>query len=265
MNFDQPLLFIIFLISLAILCGITGCLVLWKRMGFLGDTLAHTSLLGIAFSILLGIDITYGILTISISLSYLVFLSRKSKHIQLDSLLSILSYSCLALSSLILFFVRKKIDLNSYLFGDILLASTTDLYCIIFLGIFIILALSFYKKIILFSLLDEELAQTSHINAAFVQFFILTFLSLVISFVIKISGVFLTPGLIIIPASIGRLISHTPQQMLFNSVLICIVGLFLAFTVSHYVDVPLSPITIMILISFFIPTYLFKRITNLAH
>ena len=41
-------------IGLALLAGPLGCVVVWRRMAYFGDTLAHAALLGIAIAILLG-------------------------------------------------------------------------------------------------------------------------------------------------------------------------------------------------------------------
>jgi len=108
-------------IGVAIVMGATGVFVVWRRMAYFGDTLAHSALLGVAIGFLLGINVNIGIvgvcLTIAIGMVYL----RSQRHLAEDTLLGILAHSSLALGLVSVSFVSAlRIDLMTYLFGDIL-------------------------------------------------------------------------------------------------------------------------------------------------
>ena len=115
-------------IGVAIVMGATGVFVVWRRMAYFGDTLAHSALLGVAIGFLLGINVNIGIvgvcLTIAIGMVYL----RSQRHLAEDTLLGILAHSSLALGLVSVSFVSAlRINLMTYLFGDILSVTPADI------------------------------------------------------------------------------------------------------------------------------------------
>ena len=49
------------IIAVALISGLVGCFVVWKRMSYYGESIAHGSLLGVAFAILIGVSINLGV------------------------------------------------------------------------------------------------------------------------------------------------------------------------------------------------------------
>src|SRR3546814_7619576 len=101
---------------------------LWRRMAYFGDPIAHSALLGVALALLLEIDVTLGVFAITATVACALLLLQRQQALPTDALLGILSHSTLALGLvLVAFMAWVRIDLMSYLFGDLLAVSRLDI------------------------------------------------------------------------------------------------------------------------------------------
>ena len=101
--------------AVAVITGVMGCFVVWRRMAYFGDSLAHSGLLGVAFGFALGIAVNAGIIIIcSIFALLLVWLQQK-RVLATDTLLGILAHSALALGMVTISVMGRRIDLHSIL------------------------------------------------------------------------------------------------------------------------------------------------------
>ena len=115
-------------LGVVLLAGPLGCFIVWRRMAYFGDSLAHNALLGVALGLLLGIDLSLGVIAGSAMLAAFLLAMQRHKQIASDTLLGLMAHSGLALGLVVLsFFETLRVDLLSYLFGDILAVSTTEL------------------------------------------------------------------------------------------------------------------------------------------
>jgi len=118
-------------IGIALVAGPLGCFVVWRRLSFFGDTLAHSALLGVLLSISFNINISITIFVVSSLVALLLLRLEKTTYLARDSLLGLISHSSLAIGLLILGFLSFiRFDIMGILFGDILSVNTNDLLVI---------------------------------------------------------------------------------------------------------------------------------------
>ena len=118
-------------IGIAIVTGPLGCFVVWQRLSYFGDTIAHSSLLGVALALFLQINITLTVFLVALLISAALYLLQSFEKLSSDSILGILAHSTIAIGLVLIGFMPwVRVDLISYLFGDILAASPLDLYII---------------------------------------------------------------------------------------------------------------------------------------
>src|SRR3546814_8787334 len=86
-------------IVVALVAGPLGCFIVWRRMAYFGDTMAHAALLGVALALLLEINITLGVFVIAAAVAFALLLLQRQRALPTDALLGILSHSPLALRS----------------------------------------------------------------------------------------------------------------------------------------------------------------------
>ena len=243
-------------LGLALVAGPLGCVVIWRRMAYFGDTLAHSALLGVALAVSVDVMPVIGVVITGVGIAAVLFWLEKNREFSTDTLLGILSHSALALGLIVLSIAQTRgsgIDLMAYLFGDILAVSRMELIWI-YISAMVILSLFAYLWRPLLSIsVHEELARTDGVSVSKTRFIFMLLLALTIAVAIKVVGILLITALLIIPAASARLFSSTPIQMVLLSVGFAISSVIFGLISSLYWDVPTGPaIVVAAAIVFFI-------------
>lgn len=127
-------------VGVAMIAGPMGCFVVWRRMAYFGDTMAHSALLGVALALLFGLAPTLGVLGVSVACALLLLGLQTRLPLASDTLLGILSHGALAVGLVVLGTMpAMRLDLFSLLFGDILAIGRDDLV-VIYAGAIVALA-----------------------------------------------------------------------------------------------------------------------------
>ncbi len=242
-------------IALALVAAPLGCVVVWRRMAYFGDTLAHAALLGVALSIAMQMLPIIGVTLIGITLASLLYLLEQQRDLSTDTLLGILSHTALAIGLVVVSVLQANgqvINLMAYLFGDILAIDKTELWWM-YAGVVLILAVYYRLWSSLVSIsVNEELARIDGVKVDRDKFIFMLLLAMVIAVAINVVGILLVTALLIIPAASARLFVHSPQQMVFISIVFAIVAVTGGLFSSLQWDIPAGPsIVVMASLLFF--------------
>jgi len=189
-------------LGVALVAGPLGCFVVWRRMAYFGDTLAHSALLGIALSFLLSVPLHIGVVLVSVALAVVLVLLSRTRALATDTILGILAHSALAIGLVTLSFMPEvRIDLTGLLFGDLLAMSREDLLWIYGGAAVILTLLVWLWQGLLMSTIHEELARVEGVPVETLRLVLVLMFSLVIAVAMKIVGVLLITALLIIPAA----------------------------------------------------------------
>lgn len=201
-------------VGLAVIAGPLGCFVVWRRMAYFGDTMAHSALLGVALSFLLGINLTVGVFAVAAMVAVALLMLQNRASLSTDALLGILSHSTLAVGLVLVAFMSwVRFDLMGFLFGDILAVSGTDIAIIYLGGIVILGILIALWRPLLASTVSTELAEAEGQHPEAARVVLMVLMASVIAIAMKLVGVLLITSLLIIPAATARRFSTTPEQM----------------------------------------------------
>ncbi len=201
-------------LGLAAFTGPLGAFVVWRRMAYFGDTLAHSGLLGVALGILIGVDPGLGILAASIVVAILLVVLRETQPLAHDTLLGILAHGTLALGLIAIAFQETaRLDLLSYLFGDILAVTMTDIYVIYGVGAAALAALAWIWRPLLAITIHEELARAEGVPVLRTRVGFILLMAVVVALAMKLVGILLVTSLLVIPAAAARRFARTPEQM----------------------------------------------------
>lgn len=240
-------------VGVALITGPLGCFVVWRRMAYFGDTLAHSALLGVALGFLLDINPNWGILFVALSLAFLLSLLQRQKQLTSDTLLGILAHSALALGLVGLAFLENiRIDLYSYLFGDLLAILLEDLLWIYGGGLLILLILFRIWSSLLAMTIHEELAKVEGIAVQQMHLAFMLMMALVVAIAMKIVGILLVTSLLIIPAATARNFARTPEQMAVIASLLGSIAVVLGLLMSLQWDTPPGPSVVVAATGLFI-------------
>ena len=201
-------------VGLAAVAGPLGCFIVWRRMAYFGDTMAHSALLGVALAFLLNINLAAGVFLVAALVAVALVMLRRWNTLSTDALLGILSHSTLATGLvLVAFMAWVRFDLMGFLFGDILAVSALDIGLIYGGGAAVLIGLALIWRPLLAGTVNEELAAAEGLRPEATQLVFMLLLAVVIAIAMKLVGVLLITSLLIIPAATARRLSATPEQM----------------------------------------------------
>ncbi|MGM0571536.1 zinc ABC transporter permease subunit ZnuB [Marinobacter sp.] len=248
-------------LGVAVLAGPLGCFVVWRRMAYFGDTLAHSALLGVALGFLFHTNLNLSVAATCVVLALaLVFLSR-NRALATDTLLGILAHSALAIGLVALSFMPDvRVDLTGYLFGDLLAMSRQDLAWIFGGGVVVLGLLWWLWQGLLMATIHEELARVEGFPVARLQLVLMVIFSLVIAVAMKMVGVLLITALLIIPAATARRLASSPEKMVVLAVGFGMIAVASGLSLSWNLDTPAGPsIVVSAFVAFLLVYTLIRR------
>ena len=229
-----------------------GVFVVWRRMAYFGDTMAHSALLGVALGVLLGINLDFGIFVVCVATALLLLVLQRRWQLADDTLLGILSHGTLSLGVIAVTFLESlRLDLISYLFGDILAVSVADLAWIYGGGVVILAVLATIWRPLLASVVHEELARVEGVPVTAVRLVFMVLMAAVIAAAMKVVGVLLITALLIIPPAAARRLARTPEQMAALAAIAGCAAVCLGLWGSVTFDAPSGPAIVVAALALF--------------
>ena len=225
----------------AVIAGPLGCFVVWRRMSYFGDTLAHSALFGLALGLLLDISLEIAVIAACLVLAVILVLLENRRELSTDTILGILAHSSLALGLVIMSFTDNQLNLMAYLFGDLLTVSSRDL---VWIGIvvFIVIGILFtYWNKLLTITLHEELAKVEGLNVIRVRLLLMLLIALIVAVSMKVIGILLITSLLIIPPASARIFARTPETMATLASAIGCLAVCGGLAASWFWDTPTGP------------------------
>lgn len=185
-------------------CAVMGSYVVIKRITFLAGGIAHAVLGGMGVAYYFGAAPLAGALASAVVAALLIGWVRIRWQEQEDVLIGALWAAGMALG---LVFISRtpgyNVDLMSYLFGNILLVSRTDLWLMAGLDMVIVMAVVIWHRQFMAVCFDEEFARARGVNVTFFYLLLLTLVSLTVVLLIRVVGLILVIALLTIPAAIA--------------------------------------------------------------
>jgi zinc transport system permease protein len=229
-------------IGVALVAGPFGSFVVWRRLAYFGDTLAHSALLGVVIGYLLHLNLTLGVIAVCQLLALLLFLLQRRRGLAGDTLLGILAHSALSLGLVLLALAETlRVDLLSYLFGDILAIGRADLYWIYGGGGMALLALVLIWRPLLAVTVHEDLAEVEGVPVARINWSFMALMALAVALLMKVVGLLLVTAMFIIPAATARRFATTPETMAAGGAGCGIIAVVAGLFASYRWDTPAGP------------------------
>jgi len=228
-------------LAIGLAAGPLGCFVVWRRMAYFGDAVAHAAILGVALALLLDMNVTIGILAVAL-LTGLAVLQLSGRTLAADAILGVLAHSALAVGLVAISLISgPRISIDAYLFGDILTTQPADVMFVWGGAIGIIALLVWRWQALLTSTMNPDLARASGLNPKAENWILTLCLALVVAVAIKIVGALLIAALLVIPAAGARYLAKTPEAMALSAAGIAAASVLLGLWGSFTFDTPSGP------------------------
>ena len=240
-------------LGVAVMMGPFGTLIVWRRMAFFGAAVAHSALLGVALSFLIGTAPMVGLIGVCVMAALVLHALHGRTGLAEDTLLCIIAHTALALGLVaIAFLPTLRVDLLGYLFGEILAVGPSDLAWIGGGGALALAALAVLWRRLISITVDEDLARVEGVHVRGVELGFLVLIALVIAIAMKVIGLLLVASMLIIPAAAARPFARTPEAMAALASLIGCVSVFLGLGGSAWLDLPAGPAIVVAAAALFV-------------
>ena len=200
-------------LDVALAAAPLGCFVVWRRMAYFGDATSHAAILGVALALATELPVFAGVLAVALAMALLVN-TLAERQVSSDTLLGVLAHSALALGLVAVSLIDGvRVDLESYLFGEILAVTVQDLI-VIWTGAALVMSLLVWRwQALLTSTLSPDLATASGISPRREQIILILAMAVTVAVAIKVVGALLIAAMLVIPAATARPFARKPEAM----------------------------------------------------
>jgi zinc transport system permease protein len=223
----------------SISCGIIGTYVVSKRMVFISGGITHASFGGIGIAFYFGFDPLACALLFAILSALGIQFFVKNAQVREDSSIAIWWSLGMAIGIIFIFLTPGYTpNVTSYLFGNILTVSRTELLLMALLVVVLTVYFGFFFRKMMFIAFDEEFARIAGIRVNLFNYLMMVLIALTVVLNIRVAGVILILSLLTIPQATANLFTKDFKKMLLLSTLFAFTGTLSGLLLSYTLDIP---------------------------
>jgi zinc/manganese transport system permease protein len=255
---------------IAIVAGVVGYFVVLRRSAFAAHALSHIGFSGAAGAVVLAVYVPwitplYGLLAFTTAgAAAMAGLGRRSSQRDMSigiTLAFMLGLGVLFISLYGIYGQGFAEEAYSILFGEILAITSIDVIITLLAGMILLLLTSFIYRPLLFSSLDQEVAEAKGLPTLTLGLVFMLMIAVAISIAVQFVGVLLIFSLMITPAAIAQQVSTRPSRSILIAVIVAIVATWLGLFISWYINFPVSFfITSLTFSAYLIARYVYPRV-----
>ncbi len=226
--------------------GVVGTYVVTKRISYIAGAISHSILGGIGAALYFNFNPTIGAIAAALTAAFIIgFVSMYAKQRE-DSVIG--SVWAIGMALGIMFISQTSAytaSLMSYLFGNILLISQTDLIVISILSFIVLLICCLFYSKFLAICFDEEHARSRGINVGFYYLLLLCLTAITIVLLVRIVGIIMVIALLTLPSAVASYFSNKLSSMMIISVIFCMFFTVIGLSASFIYNLPSGPTIII--------------------
>lgn len=244
----------------SISCGLTGTYIVARRIVFVSGGITHASFGGIGLAFYLGFNPLLGAVSFAVLSALGIQFFTKVAKVREDSSIAIWWSLGMALGIIFVFMTPGYTpNLMSYLFGNILTVTFSELLWMLILNIILITFFTLYYRKVLYIAFDEEFAKAAGLPVNLFNYITITLIALTVVLNIRVVGIILILSLLTIPQATANLFTKDFKKLLILSSLIAFLGSISGLLISYYLDIPSGAAIIFTLVIIFGLLRLYKH------
>ena len=253
-----------FIISLiiSIPTALLSCFLILKGWALLGDAISHAILPGIMIAFILNLPLLIGAFISGLSCAVLTGYISNNCRLKPDTVMGVLFSGFLGIGMILYFFVNTNIHLDHILFGNLLGIESHEMKTIVPISTIVSLIIIIKWKDFLLYSFDLVQAKASGLKVNVLHYILLSIISLTVVVTLSATGLILAVGLIITPGAIAFLLTRKFLNMLYVSVLICMISMCFGTYLSFYIDSSPAPTIILVLTALFFISFIYRILLN---
>ncbi len=251
---------LIIAVLVGIICAIVGSYLMVQRLALLGDAISHSVLPGLAIAFMIGADIFVGAFIAGVLSTLIIALIRTRSPIKEDAAMGIVFSAFFALGITLITIIQKdnKIDLNHFLFGNILGVTVEEVRNTAIISAIVVTVVVLLYKELLFYTFDPLGAQAAGLPVNLLNFGLMVLIALTIVASLKAVGVILVLALLITPGATAYLLVKKLNQMMILGAAIGVAASISGMYISYFSNLPSGPAIVLVASGFFTLALLFS-------
>ncbi|OUL35856.1 hypothetical protein BV372_09715 [Nostoc sp. T09] len=257
-GFMQRSLVIAILVGL--LCAVVGSYLMVQRLALLGDAISHSVLPGLAIAFMVGGNIFVGAFIAGVLSTMAIAVIRTRSPIKEDAAMGIVFSAFFALGITLITVIQKdnKIDLNHFLFGNILGVTIDEVRDTAIIAAVVLLVVVLLYKELLFYTFDPLGAQAAGLPVNRLNFGLMLLIALTIVASMKAVGVILVLSLLITPGATAYLLVKRLNQVMILGAVIGVISSISGMYLSYFYNLPSGPAIVLVVSGLFVLALLFS-------
>ena len=251
------------------LCGLLGVFVVLRGMSYIGHGLSHAVFGGAAASAVMQLNYFVGAGIWGVASGVIIGRIARRRLIGADAAIGVVTTASFALGlALLNRFGQAKKSIEAVLFGSVLGVQTIDIVAVSLVALLTVFVVVVFYRRLLFATFDPDVAQVSGVKVAWIEALLMMLLSLTILVTMRVIGTLLISALLVIPASVARMMTNSFAKMLWISPIVGAISGFVGMNLSYHLDTSASATIILVGTLAFIAVYTFSGIrgrTRIAH
>jgi manganese/iron transport system permease protein len=256
-------------VLIGILCPVVGTYLIVQRMSLLGDVMAHSVLPGLAIAFYLKINILIGAFVSGMISAVLIAWLRSQTRVKVDAIMALMFSSFFALGIMLITLLRNKLDLDSFLFGDILSVSREDVWRTGIITLIVLFVVRLTYKEMLFYTFDPIGAKAVGLPVNLIYLGLMAGVTLTIIASMQTVGVVLVVSMLIGPGITAYLVVKELHTMMMLGAAIGVISAIGGMYISYYLNVPSGPAIVLFNMAIFLITLIlssdFKEIIKIKN
>ena len=247
-------------IIVGLLCAIVGSYLMVQRLALLGDAISHSVLPGLAIAFMIGANIFLGAFIAGVLSTLAIAWIRTRSPIKEDAAMGIVFSAFFALGITLITVIQKdnKIDLNHFLFGNILGVTANEVRDTAIIATIVLLVVFALYKELLFYTFDPSGAQAAGLPVNQLNFGLMLLIALTIVASMKSVGVILVLSLLITPGATAYLLVKRLHEVMILGAAIGIISSISGMYLSYFFNLPSGPAIVLVVSGLFLLSLLFS-------
>ncbi|MBE9137130.1 metal ABC transporter permease [Nodosilinea sp. LEGE 07088] len=247
-------------VMVGIICSVVGSYLMVQRLALLGDAISHSVLPGLAIAFLLGVNIFVGAFIAGVLSTVIIGWIHTRSPIKEDAAMGIVFSAFFALGITLITTIQKdnKIDLNHFLFGNILGVTSTEVRDTAMIAALVLVTVALLYKELLFYSFDPLGAQASGLPTGLLNAGLMVLIALTVVASMKVVGVILVLSLLITPGATAYLLVPRLHQVMGLGAAIGVISSVSGMYLSYYINLPSGPAIVLVVSALFALAFLFS-------
>lgn len=246
-------------VIIGVVSAVVGSFVILKSMAFIGDALPHASFGGVAIAFVLGLNLQLGAAVAAVLVAFAIGFIARRGVVRYDTAIGIMFIAGFAVGILIV--SRQEgyvVDLFSFVFGNVLGVTWTDVWITAGIGIVVLVAVALFYKELLFVAYDPSMAAASGVPVGAVQYGLLLLIALTVVMALQVMGIVLVLAMLVAPAATAQLLTRRLPSMMGVGAAVGAVSAIVGLYTAWYADVSASAAIVLTAASMFALAFLFS-------